>query len=105
MSAWAELLNHDGSDEWLDLCNRALTEVQAETSRRNAAKQRAELDVMSNGPRYIDDREWMRRAEKLPDLIDPEAVPPTPDTHCVGCGNPQDNGQVHGHGAGYGGCV
>ncbi|MER7922154.1 hypothetical protein ABTY96_03285 [Streptomyces sp. NPDC096057] len=38
MSAWAELVNHDGSDEWLDLCNRALLEVQQETTRRNAAR-------------------------------------------------------------------
>ncbi|MEV4228116.1 hypothetical protein AB0J81_13650 [Streptomyces bobili] len=37
MSAWAELVNSDGSDEWLELCNKALAEVQAETSRRNAA--------------------------------------------------------------------
>lgn len=41
MSAWAELVNRHGSDEWLELCSRALEEVQRETSRRNARKIRA----------------------------------------------------------------
>lgn len=36
--AWLRLINADGSDEWLTLCSDALAEVQAETSRRNAAK-------------------------------------------------------------------
>ncbi|MFF3312489.1 hypothetical protein [Streptomyces sp. NPDC002952] len=36
MSAWAELVNADGSDEWLELCSRALEEVQREQTRRNA---------------------------------------------------------------------
>ncbi|MDH6625750.1 hypothetical protein M2271_003561 [Streptomyces sp. LBL] len=40
MSAWAELVNERDGDEWLELCSRALEEVQRETSRRNAAKQR-----------------------------------------------------------------
>jgi hypothetical protein len=30
MSAWAELVNSDGSDEHLKLCDRALKEVQKE---------------------------------------------------------------------------
>ncbi len=30
MSAWAELVNSDGSDEHLELCERALKEVRAE---------------------------------------------------------------------------
>lgn len=38
MSAWAQIVNADGSDEWLELCNKALAEVQAETRRRVAAK-------------------------------------------------------------------
>ncbi|MDH6625749.1 hypothetical protein M2271_003560 [Streptomyces sp. LBL] len=37
-----------------------------------AEKQRAELDDMNDGPVYVDDREWIQRASKLPDLIDPE---------------------------------
>ncbi|MEV7814269.1 hypothetical protein AB0P05_26620 [Streptomyces flaveolus] len=40
MSAWAQIVNSDGSDEWLELCNKALTEVQAETRRKMAAKLR-----------------------------------------------------------------
>ncbi|MFJ6636589.1 hypothetical protein ACIQMR_35275 [Streptomyces sp. NPDC091376] len=30
---------------------------------------------------------------------------PEVDTCCVGCGEPQDNGQAHGYGAEFGGCV
>jgi hypothetical protein len=44
MSAWAQLVNSDGSDEWLELCNKALAEVQSETSRRNAAKIQAAME-------------------------------------------------------------
>lgn len=42
MSAWAELVNVDGSDEHLALCSRALVEVQAETLRRAARRAEAE---------------------------------------------------------------
>lgn len=34
MSAWIEVVNADGSDEWLETCNAALVEVQRETRRR-----------------------------------------------------------------------
>ncbi|MGW2513688.1 hypothetical protein ACWC0A_30695 [Streptomyces scopuliridis] len=44
MSAWAEVVNHDGSDEWLELCSQALAEVQRETSRRNAERIRSGWD-------------------------------------------------------------
>ncbi|MFJ4529082.1 hypothetical protein [Streptomyces nigrescens] len=37
MSAWAEIVNADGSDEWLAKCNAALAEIQTETSRRDPA--------------------------------------------------------------------
>lgn len=37
MSAWMELVNANGSDEHLQLCSRALVEVQQETLRRAAA--------------------------------------------------------------------
>jgi hypothetical protein len=40
MSAWAQIVNADGSDEWLELCSRALTEVQTETRRKVANKVR-----------------------------------------------------------------
>lgn len=36
--AWAEIVNADGSDEWLAKCSAALAEVQSETARRNAEK-------------------------------------------------------------------
>lgn len=38
MSAWAELVNADGSDEWLEKCEAALLEVQRETLRKAAEK-------------------------------------------------------------------
>ncbi len=67
MSAWAELVNADGSDEWLELCSRALEEVQRETSRRNAARVRAEKDS------------WPQAAQRVAiacvaDRIDPEVA-------------------------------
>jgi hypothetical protein len=67
VSAWAELVNADGSDEWLELCSRALEEVQRETSRRNAATIRARYPL-----RYTmaGDRTGPSLAA---DLIDPEA--------------------------------
>lgn len=69
MSAWAELVNRDGSDEWLELCNAALKEVQAETSRRNAEKIRAQKVREPDGEveehvNYVIDR--------LADDIDPK---------------------------------
>lgn len=38
MSAWAEIVTADGSDEWLEKCEAALLEVQHETRRRAAEK-------------------------------------------------------------------
>ena len=69
MSAWIEIVNKDGSDEWLRICNAALTEVQAEQSRRNAKKIRDfswESGCISG---CCDDE---RGAEKAADLIDPD---------------------------------
>ncbi|MGW2950763.1 hypothetical protein [Streptomyces eurythermus] len=65
MSAWIELVNASDSDEWLELCSRALEEVQRETSRRNAAKIRARNDEVYGiaGPLF---------ATEAADLIDPE---------------------------------
>lgn len=28
MSAWSEIVNHEGTDEWLALCNAALAEIK-----------------------------------------------------------------------------
>lgn len=42
MSAWMELVNTDGSDEHLELCSRALLEVQAETLHRAARRAESE---------------------------------------------------------------
>ncbi|MET9126918.1 hypothetical protein [Streptomyces sp. NPDC004528] len=95
MSAWAEVVNHDGSDEWLELCSRALEEVQRETSRRNAAKIRtACYDAYDPGMPGVDQVAGMAAAG----LIDPEP-------RCVGCGELRNNGKEHGHGAEFGGCV
>lgn len=41
MSAWPEVVNADGSDEWLETCSDALIEVQRESNRRAAEKIRA----------------------------------------------------------------
>ncbi|MEU1037675.1 hypothetical protein [Streptomyces sp. NPDC005907] len=51
---------------------RLVDEALNEHAHTLAEKQRAELDDMNNGPVYIDDREWIQRAGKFPDLIDPE---------------------------------
>lgn len=70
MSAWNEIVNADGSDEWLELCARALAEIQAETSRRNARKIRAEAPE-----HYMCDSGFGDEActyEDVADLIDPE---------------------------------
>lgn len=66
MSAWAELVNRDSSNEWLDLCSRALEEVQRETSRRNAEKIRNSERLRS----YTDDH--MGDCYEAADEIDPE---------------------------------
>ncbi|WP_328742932.1 hypothetical protein OG436_29515 [Streptomyces caniferus] len=65
--AWAEIVNADGSDEWLKLCAAALVEIQAETSRRNARKIRAmdEGVVHMSGRRVSD-------VDLIADLIDPK---------------------------------
>jgi hypothetical protein len=67
MSAWAELVNANGSDEWLEMCSRALLEVQRETSRRNAAKIRAAYEG-----RGTDEDNWITNPYDAADLIDPE---------------------------------
>lgn len=42
--AWAHLVNSDGSDEHLALCNEALLEVQLETQRRLTESKLAALE-------------------------------------------------------------
>lgn len=70
MSAWAELVNSDGSDEWLELCSKALTEVQAETSHRNAERIRGhDFDATLVGTR-CGCSEGL--TDEAADLIDPE---------------------------------
>jgi hypothetical protein len=59
MSAWAQLVNSNGSEEHLELCNEALMEIQRETARKLAEKIRSFRDVI-------------READWLADLIDPE---------------------------------
>ena len=70
MSAWAQLVNADGSDEWLELCNEALKEVQHETARKLAEKIRSDADR-----RYGDNEisfAALMAAHDTADLIDPE---------------------------------
>lgn len=69
MSAWAEIVNHDGSDEWLELCSEALTEVQCEIAHRLAEKIRedAAWDEV-NGEKWRN----IEGKRDAADLIDPE---------------------------------
>lgn len=39
------------------------------------------------------------------ELLELWAGPLTELSRCVGCGNPEDDGQAHGYGAEFGGCV
>lgn len=68
MSAWAQMVNSDGSDEHLELCNRALIEIQTEHARQLAGQMRAHLSglgLSESSPEY-------HYAETLLDLIDPK---------------------------------
>jgi hypothetical protein len=66
MSAWAEIVNADGGDEWLEKCNAALLEVQSETLRRAARRIRNPEELRD----YTDDH--MSDCNMAADLIDPE---------------------------------
>lgn len=44
MSAWLDVVNRDGSDEWLAVCSAALVEVKRETLRQAAARLHKRLD-------------------------------------------------------------
>lgn len=66
MSAWMELVNANGSDEWLEMCSRALEEVQRETSRRNARVIR--YGHPDRCPDFADGADWAA------DAIDPEVT-------------------------------
>lgn len=75
VTAWMELVNTEGSDEHLALCNRALVEVQEETRRRAAAL------IRSQHAAVYDDA-GQRTAEGLlraADLIDPATAEEQPD--------------------------
>lgn len=43
MSAWDEIVSRDSSDEWLDLCSRALIEIQAVQRQRSAGLLRKKI--------------------------------------------------------------
>lgn len=75
MSAWAQLVHWDGSDEFLELCNAALLEVQRETSHRNAEKIRD--DSWSRRDRWgrYENESRERGYAGAADLIDPEVTP------------------------------
>lgn len=64
MSAWAQLVNLDGSDEHLRLCEGALKEVQQEYARKLARAIRLENPDRSE--------DWSDGAEWAADLIDPD---------------------------------
>jgi hypothetical protein len=75
VSAWAQLVNWDGSDEFLKLCNEALEEVQAETSRRNVAKIQADMERVREddwGKGSRSKRPYLQGMERAKKLIDPQ---------------------------------
>ncbi|MGW0468315.1 hypothetical protein ACWDX6_24070 [Streptomyces sp. NPDC003027] len=49
MSAWAQLVNANGSDEHLELCSAALVEIQTEHARRLAQKIRSHPECELGG--------------------------------------------------------
>lgn len=68
MSAWMEIVNAQGDDEWLEKCSAALEEVQRETLRRAATKIRDMADRNDMVGNELETLTAMRAA----DLIDPE---------------------------------
>jgi len=64
VSAWQKIVSKEHTREWLTLCEQALDEIQAETSRRNAER------IMNENP----DRSWdfTLGAEWASDLIHPD---------------------------------
>ncbi|MEU1074316.1 MULTISPECIES: hypothetical protein [unclassified Streptomyces] len=78
MSAWAELVGERDGDEWLELCSRALEEVQRETSRRNAETIQRDADEVwaenwRGGTR--DKRSFVGGMRRGARIISPEATP------------------------------
>jgi hypothetical protein len=71
MGAWMELVNADGSDEWLEKCSAALEDVQRETLRRAAKKIRA-ASAHYAAFRSEDMQARADHGRRMADLIDPE---------------------------------
>lgn len=67
MSAWAEILYADNSDEWREMCGKALAEVRADHARELTAKQRA-----YDGPSVTMAGNCMVPLDMITALIDPE---------------------------------
>lgn len=73
MSAWAELVNSDGSDEHLRLCNAALEEVQTQQRKQDAIKLHLWADTFGDAPTQQTLAAVVREAG---DLIHPEGARP-----------------------------
>lgn len=67
MSKWDEIVNANGEDEWLQMCNEALVEVQ-----REHAHKLAELIRKDIGPVKDSSDNFIRGASYAADLVDPE---------------------------------
>ncbi|WP_406161016.1 hypothetical protein [Streptomyces canus] len=90
--------------------NGRMDEHRAEAERmvEEALKERAH-ELAEEGRTLMGPRSYPHESERVTryvagwhdalNHIDPE------DPRCVGCGSPRDDGQAHGYGAGYGGCV
>jgi hypothetical protein len=68
--AWARLINWDGGDDYLEMCQEAANEIKTETGARLAGLLRAEALRWGGDP----DRQHVLRGAA--DLIDPQAVAP-----------------------------
>lgn len=73
MSAWAELVNLDGSDEHLRLCNAALEEIQTQQRKRDAMKLHLWADEFGDTPTQ---RALAAVVREAGDRIHPEGVHP-----------------------------
>jgi hypothetical protein len=67
MSAWIELIHRDGSDDYLELCERAMREIQEVHAHRLAEKIRAKVEADgAYRPK------WAIGMKSAADLIDPD---------------------------------
>lgn len=72
MSAWQDLVNYDGSDEYLALCSAALAEVQQDYAARLARKIRAFAEQEDGHLGSTSATVYVQGIRDAASLIDPE---------------------------------